>query len=329
MKIFGREGVKTTALSLLLVAWWSLGMAAMAAERPLKIGIMQIVEHPALDAARQGFVDALAEAGYKPGVKVVYDVQNAQGDMATAQLIAQKFVAAKVDLILAIATPTAQAAAKATDRIPILITAVTDPVAAGLVKSIQKPGGNVTGTSDLNPVADQLKLLQELAPKVRRVGIIYNAGETNSLVQVEMARKAADRLGLKVVEATVSNSSGVYQAAESLLGKVDAIYVPTDNTVVSALEAVLKVAQKGKLPVIGGEGETVKRGALATVGIDYYRLGRQTGKMAVEILKGKNPGEMPIQYQEELRLIINLKAARAIGLEVPPALLQRADEILR
>ncbi|MDI3280625.1 MAG: ABC transporter substrate-binding protein, partial [Bacillota bacterium] len=292
-------------------------------------GVMQIVEHPALDAARQGFIDALAEKGYVAGKNVTYDLQNAQGDMSIAQTIARKFVDDKVDLILAIATPTAQAAANATRSIPILITAVTDPVAAGLVKSLEKPGTNVTGTSDMNPVKEQLALVKEVAPQARRVGIVYNAGETNSVVQVEMARKAARELGLTVVEVTVTGSSGVYQAAQSLVGRVDAFYVPTDNTVVSALESVLKVAETHKLPVIAGESESVKRGALATFGIDYYRLGRQTGEMAIQVLQGKDPAQMPIQFQKDLELTVNLKAAAAMGVKIPEAMLKRAAQVIK
>jgi putative ABC transport system substrate-binding protein len=318
----------------LLVLYLVLGLVAalaggVASAKVAKIGITQIVEHPSLDAARQGFIDRLKELGYEQGKQVTYDLRNAQGDMATAQTIAQKFVADRVDIILAIATPTAQAAANATSKIPILITAVTDPQAAGLVRSNDKPATNVTGTSDLNPVAEQLGLVKQLDTKARRVGVLYNAGETNSLVQVGLARKAAPGLGLTLVEATVSSSNEVLQAAQSLLNRVDAIYVPTDNTVVSALESVIMVAEQGKLPLVVGEGDSVRRGGLITVGIDYYRLGRQTGDMAVAVLKGSDPANMPIQYQKELLLTVNLKAAKAMGVQVPQALLSKADDIIR
>lgn len=294
------------------------------------IGIMQIIEHPALDAAKKGFMDGLAEEGFVEGKDLKFESQSAQGDMATAQSIAQKFVSDKVDMILAIATPTAQAAAKATTTIPILITAVTDPVAAELVKSIDHPGTNVTGTSDLTPVAKQLELLKQLVPTAQRVGIVYNAGETNSVVQVNLAKEAAPALGIELVEATASSTSGVYEAAQSLVGRVDAIYVPTDNTVVSALESVIKVAEDSKIPLVVGEEDGVRRGALATVGIDYYALGKQTAKMAVKILREKaKPAEMPIQYQENVRLVVNLKAAEKMGVTVPESLIEQAYEVIR
>ncbi|HHY45699.1 MAG TPA: ABC transporter substrate-binding protein [Firmicutes bacterium] len=315
-------------IAVALIMALSIVTLGSSPAKKIRVGIAQIAEHPALDAARKGFIDGLTAAGYVEGKDIVYDVKNAQGDMSLAQTIAQKFVNDKVDLILAIATPTAQAAASATDKIPILITAVTDPVAAGLVKSIERPGTNVTGTSDLNPVAEQMELLLEIVPKVKRVGIVYNAGEVNSVVQVEMAEKSAKKLGLTIVKASASNTSGVFEAAQSLVGRVDAIYVPTDNTVVAALESVVNVAEKRKIPVIAGEENSVERGCIATLGIDYYRLGRQTAKMAVEVLKGKNPAEMPVQYQKEMRLVVNLKAAQAMGVTVPQSVIKRADRVI-
>ncbi len=301
--------------------------AAAAADAKIKIGITQIVEHPALDAARQGFIDELAAFGYDEN-KVSYDLQNAQGDFATAQTIAEKFASGKVDLVLAIATPTAQATANVIRDIPILITAVTDPVAAGLVESIERPGTNVTGTSDLTPVAKQLELLKTIAPQAKRVGVLYNPGEANSLVQLDLARKAAAGLGFSVVEVPVDSSSSVYQAAQSTVGKVDALYVPTDNTVVSALESVVIVAENAKLPLIVGETDSVRRGALGTISIDYYALGRQTGRMALEILeKNANPAEMPIQYLDDVELVLNLGAAERMGVELPAELVAQAGQI--
>jgi putative ABC transport system substrate-binding protein len=312
---------------LLLVLFAS--SLVIAGDGSIKIGITQIVEHPALDAARKGFIDELAAQGYG-GDKVLYDLQNAQGDFATAQAIAQKFVNNKVDLILAIATPTAQATANVTTEIPILITAVTDPVAAGLVESIEAPGTNVTGTSDLTPVYSQLKLLQDIVPKAKRIGVLYNPGETNSLVQLDLARAAAKELGLTIIEGPVSGSSGVHQSAQALIGRVDAIYVPTDNTVVSALESVIMVAETAKLPIIAGETDSVARGALATVSLDYYSLGRQTGKMAVRILKGSaDPATMPIEYLEEVSLVLNLDAAKRMGDMLPGEMLETANEIIQ
>ncbi|HHY39109.1 MAG TPA: ABC transporter substrate-binding protein [Clostridia bacterium] len=296
---------------------------------PVRIGIVQIADHPALDASREGFKKALADLGYKEGETVVYDEKSAGGDTATALTICQKFVADKVDLILAIATPAAQAAATATTEIPILFTAVTDPVVAKLVKSIEKPGTNLTGTSDLTPVARQIELLKELKPDIKRVGIIYNAGEPNSVVQAELARKACEKLGLQLVEATPTSINEVAQAAQSLVGRVDAVYVPTCNTAVAGIDPVIAMCEKNKLPLVTGERGPVDKGALATDGIDYFNLGYQTGKMADEVLKGADPSEMPVGYLEDLKLIINLKTAQKIGLEIPDSIKNRASEIIQ
>jgi len=302
------------------------GSGSQSAGERTRIGTIQIVEHRALDQAREGFVQGLADAGFGPD-KVEYDVQNAQGDMSTAQTIAQKFVDDRVDLILAIATPTSQAAAQATADIPILITAVTDPVAAGLVESLESPGTNVTGTTDMTPVAEQLELLTQLCPDARRIGVLYNAGEVNSVVQVGLAQAAAVDLGLEIVEGTVANVGEVRAATESLVGRVDAIYIPTDNTVVSGAEAALAVADQHSLPVISGESSVVEAGGLATCGIDYYELGVQTGKMAAEVLKGKDPATMPIGAQEETTLVINQASAERLGLDIDAGILEQAELI--
>ena len=295
----------------------------------LQIGIIQIVEHPALDGARQGFVDLLKENGYLEGENVTYDVQIAQGDMSTANTIAQKFNSQKLDLVLAIATPTAQAAANVIKETPILITAVTDPVDAGLVESAEKPDTNVTGTSDIQPIDKQFELIRKFVPEAKNIGVVYNAGEANSVLQVEMAKEIADQLGMRLIEASADTSSNVLQAAQSLVGRVDAIYVPTDNTVVSAIESVIIVAEDNDIPLIAGEEGCVRSGSLATVGIDYYELGRQTGRMALKIIKGEAQAEsMPIETQEDTRLIINAKAAEAMGVEIPAELRENAFEII-
>jgi len=292
------------------------------------IGISQIVEHASLDAARQGFIDYLAENGYKEGEQVTYDFQNAQNDMNNATSIAQKFAGDKVDLILAIATPSAQSSAQATKEIPIFFTAVTDPVVAKIVGSMDKPGANVTGTSDMNPIKEQLSLIKDIRPEAKKVGVIYNSGEANSVVQIDIAKQVAPELGLELVERTITNSSEVKQAADSL-SNVDAIYVPTDNVVVSALDSVLMVAENGKIPVVAAEGDSVKNGALITYGIDYYELGKQTGAMAVKVLKGEaNPADMPVETQKDLKLIINKKSAERFGVTLPEELLSRADEVI-
>ena len=285
------------------------------------IGITQITTHPSLDAAREGFKKAFEDAG----LEVEFDEQNAQGDQATATSIASKFAGADLDLVLAIATPSAQAAAQAITGTPILFTAVTDPVSAQLVDSLDALGSNVTGTTDMNPVADQISLVKQFAPGAKSVGIIYSSGEVNSEVQVELAKEAADKEGLEVVETTVTNSSEVQQAAQDLASKVDAIYVPTDNTVVSAFASVVQSAEDAKIPLIAGEGDSVANGGLATYGIDYFELGRQTGEMAIKILTEKaDPATMPVQSQSEYALTVNTTTLKAIGLEMPAELADKA-----
>lgn len=297
-------------------------------EKVFKIGISQFVEHPALDGARQGFIDGLKEAGFEEGKNIDVLLENAQADFPTTQTIANKLISEQVDLILAIATPSAQSAANATKDIPILITAVTDPVEAGLVKSLKKPETNVTGTTDMNPVREQLELLKEILPESKNVGVIYNAAEPNSVIQVNIAKEAAEKLGLKILEATVANASEVYQAVQTLAGKVDAIYTPTDNTVASAISAIVKVANDENIPIIGAERGHVDGGALATLGIDYYLLGKQTGLVAAKVLNGEDPAGIPIEGSKDLKLIINKKSAEILGLVIPEQVLSRADEVI-
>lgn len=288
----------------------------------ISIGIVQIVEHPALDAAREGFLDTLEANGYTVNENLVVDYQNAQGDQSTLQSIANKFASANHDMILAIATPSAQAVAGSTQTIPILITAVTDPVTAKLVDSLEKPGTNVTGTTDMNPIDKQFELLKQLVPDAQTVGIIYNAGEVNSEVQVKIAKEVAQTMNLEILEATVATSADVLQAAQSFIGRVDAIYVPTDNTVVSAAQSVVQVANENKIPLISGESSVVDAGGLATIGINYENLGKQTGEMALKVLEGAKPQEMPIEYQKDFDIVINEETAQLLGIEIPQDLLK-------
>ncbi|MDO5492362.1 MAG: ABC transporter substrate-binding protein [Nesterenkonia sp.] len=287
------------------------------------IGVTQIVSHPSLDAARDGFKSAFEEAD----VEVEWDEQNAQGEQATATNIAGTFANADLDLVLAIATPTAQAAAQAIDDTPIVFTAVTDPEEAGLVDSWDEPGGNITGTSDMNPVQEQLELLQEIDPDAETVGIVYSSGEANSQVQVDMAKEAADELGLEIEESTVTTSAEVQQGLQSL--DVDAVYVPTDNVVVSALETVIQYGEDNELPIIAAEGDSVTRGAVATYGINYEKLGQQAGEMALRVLQDdEDPASMAVEEQSELELYINPEAAEAQGIEISDDLLDRADVVV-
>lgn len=292
-----------------------------------KIGVIQLVEHAALDAAYEGFVDGLKEEGYEVGKNIEIDYQNAQGDQSNCQTIATKLVNDQSDLILAIATPAAQAVANTTKDIPILITAVTDAADAKLVASNEVPGANVTGTSDLTPVKEQIGLIGKIVPEAKTIGLMYCSSEANSKFQIEMAKKEAESLGLTTIEATVSNSNEIQQVTQSLVGKVDAIYIPTDNILAAGMATVTQVTTPAGIPVIVGEEGMVEQGGTATYGINYYNLGKLTATQAVAILKdGKNPAEMPIEYSSECNLVLNEEAAKQMGIELPQELLDQTKK---
>ena len=287
----------------------------------LKIGILQLVEHSALDQANKGFVDALAESGYVDGQNIDIDYQNAQGDQANCVTIAQKFVNDKVDLILAIATPAAQAVVNLAKDIPVLITAVTDPADSKLVADNNFPGANVTGTSDLTPVAEQMELLRKLIPSAQKVAFLYSSSEANSKFQIDIAKNKADEMGLLYVDATITNPNDIQQVVQSLVGKVDVIYVPTDNMVSAGMANVIAISSPAKIPVICGEAAMLDAGGLATYGIDYYELGKLTAGQAVKILNGQaSPANMPIEYIKNPVLSINTNAAKELGVLIPSGL---------
>ena len=290
-----------------------------------KLGVIQLVEHDALDASYKGFIDALKAEGFEDGKNLKIDYHNAQGEQANCNTIASKLVNDRNDLILAIATPAAQAVANATQDIPILVTAVTDPADAKLVASNEAPGGNVSGTSDLTPIKEQIDLLHQLLPQAKKVGIIYNSSETNSQFQAKLAREAATALGIEAIDYTISSSNELQQVVESAIGKVDALYAPTDNMVAAGISTITMVATPAKLPVIAGEEALIPKGALATYGINYYNLGKQTGLQAAKILRGEaEPATMPIEYLSDLSLSINTTAAKACGITIPQELLDKA-----
>jgi putative ABC transport system substrate-binding protein len=287
------------------------------ADKEFKVGISQFAPHPSLDAATEGFKKALKDKG----INVSYDEQNAQADMNNTQTIANNFVGDKVDLIFANATPSATAALNATKDIPIIFTSVTDPVGAGLVEAFDKPGKNITGTTDNHPEATK-KTISFITDEVKakNVGVIYNSGEQNSVVQVKEVEKIAKEKGAKLVKVSVSTTAEVKQAAESLVGRVDAIYIPTDNTVVTALDTVIAVANSKKIPLFVGELDSMKKGAVAASGFSYFDLGYQSGLMAADILSGnKKASEIPVELPNSLKLVINKKAAEAQGLTVNDA----------
>ena len=279
-----------------------------------KIGVSQIVEHPSLNAAYDGFKKALEDAG----IDVEYDVQIAQGDNSVNTTIATNLVSADVDLIFANSTPSAQAAASATTEIPIIFTSVTDAVGAELVDSMESPGGNITGTIDAHPdaITNTMKFLKEEL-EAKNVGMVFNSGEQNSRAQVDAVKEMLKDMDMTVVEASVATSADVKQATESLLGKVDSMYIITDNTVVSALESVISVANDNEIPMMVGEFDSVKRGGLAAYGFEYFDIGYEAGQMAVKILKGESkPADLPVQIPQKLKLIMNKDTASTLGLDI-------------
>lgn len=282
------------------------------------VGMVQYMDHVALDEARKGFVDALKDNGYKDGENLIIDLQNAQGDQSNLSSISDRFVNNNVDLVLAIATPAAQAVAGKTTEIPILATAVTDYEAARLVKSNDEPEGNVSGTTDMSPIKEQIDLLMKLAPDAKTVGVLYTSSEDNSILQARMAKEAIEAAGLKYEEVTVSNSNEVQQATQAIVDKCDAIYIPTDNVFASAMPVVNGIAGQSKTPVITGETGMAMAGGLASLGINYYDLGYQTGLMGVKILKGEaEPASMPIETASKFNYVINGTVAEEIGTVIP------------
>ncbi len=299
-----------------------------AADKTLKI--TAIVEHPALDAARKGIKDELAEQGYEAGKNLSWEFQSAQGDVGTAGQIAKKFVGDNPDVIVAIATPSAQAVvAAARGSVPVVFTAVTDPVAAKLITNPDRPGANVTGVTDLSPLGAHLDLIKEMTPAAQRVGVPYNPGEANAVVLVEMLQQMAPSRGMEIVTASAPSTNDVLSAARSLVGKVDVIYVPTDNTVVSALESVIKVGIDAKIPVYAGDTDSVPRGAMAAVGFNYYDVGRQTGRIIVRIFEGEKPGNIPVEGVSKTELYVNPGSAKKMGVSISDAIIKRAKKVYK
>lgn len=313
--------VKTILLTTLLA------FATTVNAESVKIAVSQFVEHPALNAVLQGFKDDLKENG----VAVEYKEYNSHGNMGTANQIATQIASDEPDLIVAIATPNAQACARVYDKAPqladtpMLFTAITDPLAAGLVQDYMHPGPNITGVSNQMPMDKHLDMIRRFLPELKKLGVMYNAGEVNSVSNVKRLKAAAVERNIIILDGPVTNSADVYQTAQSLVGKVDAIYVPTDNTVVSAFEAVVKVCERTQLPLFSADTDSVERGAIAALGFDYYLHGKQTGAMARKILTGTSPEALPVEFQKDLSFHINPKAAERMGLTIDKAILDSAD----
>ncbi len=322
-------------VSLVLVLALALpfmsGCAKEEGERVYKIGIAQYATHPALDACRDGFIDQMEEEGFVEGENIEYDILNAEGDMTVAATIAQQFVSEQVDLIYSIATPITMACVAATEGtdIPIVFTAVTDPVTARIVDSWDKPGGTVTGMSDWIEIDPQLEMILEIVPDIEKLGTVYNAGEVNSLVQVAELMGAASDFGIdSIVTAPVATTADVMTAAQSLVGRVDAIWVPTDNTVVSAFEAVVGVCEDNQIPLFAADVSSAERGAIAAMGFSYYDSGKDACKLAIRILEGEDPANISVGRPGITGLGVNLPAADRMGVTIPQSILDRATVIV-
>ncbi|WP_420856679.1 ABC transporter substrate-binding protein [Vibrio palustris] len=295
--------------------------------KTVTVAVSQIVEHPALDATRNGLLDGLKAQGYEQGKNLNFEYKTAQGNPAIAVQIARQFVGEKPDVLVGIATPTAQALAAMTRSIPIVFTAVTDPVGAKLVKTLNHPGANITGLSDLSPVAQHVALIQEMMPNVTSIGVVYNPGEANSVSLMQLLKVSAAKAGIKVVEATALKSADVQSATRAIAGKSDIIYALIDNTVASSIEGMVVAANQAKTPVFGAATSYVERGAIASLGFDYYQIGQQTADYVAAILQGKSAGDLDVKVATGSDLILNQTVAKKLGFTIPAAVLARATKV--
>lgn len=292
-----------------------------------KVAVSQIVEHPALDATRQGLLDGLKAKGYEEGKNLEFDFKTAQGNPAIAVQIARQFVGENPDVLVGIATPTAQALVSATKNIPVVFTAVTDPVGAKLVSSMEQPGKNVTGLSDLSPVEQHVELIKEIMPNVKSIGVVYNPGEANAVSLMELLKASTQKHGITLVEATALKSADVQSATQAISAKSDVIYALIDNTVASAIEGMIVAANQAKTPVFGAATSYVERGAVASLGFDYYQIGVQTADYVAAILEGAAPGSLDVKVAKGSDLVINKTSAEKLGLEIPKSVMDRATSV--
>ncbi|WP_428772781.1 ABC transporter substrate-binding protein [Vibrio sp.] len=292
-----------------------------------KVAVSQIVEHPALDATRQGLLDGLKAKGYEQGKNLDFDYKTAQGNPAIAVQIARQYVGENPDVLVGIATPTAQALVSATRSIPVVFTAVTDPVGAKLVDKMEQPGKNVTGLSDLSPVAQHVDLIKEILPNVKSIGVVFNPGEANAVTLVDLLKESAKAKGIQIVEATALKSADVQSATQAIAAKSDIIYAPTDNTVASAIEGMIVAANQAKTPVLAGATSYVEKGAIAGLGFDYYQVGVQTADYVAAILEGQAPGSLDVRVAKGSDLMVNQSAAEKLGITIPQSVLDRATSV--
>lgn len=314
--------------SVLLAFAASLAISTPVLAENVTVAVTAIVEHPALDAVRDGVKEALAEAGFKDGENLTFIYESAQGNPATAAQIARQFAGEAPNVIVPISTPSAQAVVSSIRDIPVVFTAVSDPLGAQLITNLDKPGGNVTGLSDMSPVAEHVALIKEIMPETKSIGYLYNSGEANSVSLLAVLKSEAEKAGLSVVESAATKSAEVQGAARALVGRADVIYIPTDNTIISALEGAVSVAEESKLPLFTADTDSVSRGSIAALGFNYHDVGRQTGEVVAQILKGENPGDIAVKIAAGSDLVINKSAAEKMGVTLPESVVSRASRVL-
>ncbi|OOF15420.1 ABC transporter substrate-binding protein [Salinivibrio sp. MA427] len=314
--------------AVIFAALLSLGHAPFAFAETARVAVSQIVEHPALDATRNGLLDGLEKKGYIQGDNLSFKYQTAQGNPAIAVQIARQYVGEQPDVLVGIATPSAQALAAATRDVPVIFTAVTDPIGAKLVKDMAAPTGNVTGLSDLSPVAQHVGLAKELLPNLSTIGVVYNPGEANAVTLVDLLKDAAAEHGIKVIEGTALKSADVQSAAQVVATQSDIIYAPTDNTVASAIDGLVAAANSADTPVLGGSTSYIPNGAVVALGFDYYSVGVQTADYVAAILDGEPISSLPAKVAEGSDLAVNRSAADKLGIDVPASILDRASRIV-
>ena len=318
MKVVRKLLAPLLVVGILLISLISLHQLKSDKKKDVfRIGISQFITHQSLDATREGFVDELAKQGYVEGKNIEIDLQNAQGEQRNLKTISQQ-LAESSDVVLAIATPSAQSLANTTQTTPVIFSAVTDPVSAKLVESREHPGGNITGTSDQSSdaILTQINLIKKVLPKAKTIGILYTQSEPNSVVQKDEAKRLLEEKGFTVVEKTILDSNNVKAAAESLMAEVDMVFVPTDNIISSTMETVKQVSIKHKVPVFGGSTEMIAVGGLYNYGTNYEELGRQTARMLIRVLKGEKPENIAVELPEKLELHTNQEMADALGIDI-------------
>ncbi|GHP14506.1 ABC transporter substrate-binding protein [Lentilactobacillus fungorum] len=320
------SGVILVLVAILGVAFFQEKQAQKPPAKPT-VGILQLMSHPALDAIHRGIIHGLEEEGYRPGKNIQIDFQNAQNDQSNLKTMSTKFANEDADLSIGIATPSAQALANTINKKPVILGAITDPKGAGLVKNNQKPGGNITGVSDQAPLKEQLGLIKQIMPKLKTLGIIYTSSDDSAVAQYKKFAKLCQQERIPLKAYSIANTNDLTQVAEQAVRSVDAIYVPTDNTIAGAMQTLVGAANKSKVPVFPAVDTMVKAGGLATYGVDQYQLGVATGKMSAQILKGKRkPATTPIKFFRHGKLIINEKQASYLGIRIPATLLREAQQ---